>query len=238
MVLRKLTSPRRHRILPFAFALAVIILAIAAYFSEPALKAAPPERSWHDFHLIEQEMNCTDCHVEKQAASKETCSNCHDAADVERLFATFRMDVERNGAPRPASHASDWRRAHGAIAGADPGECFVCHEQSTCQDCHEGENIRANIHPLNYRYIHAFDARGHEQDCLVCHETRDFCVDCHRQTSVLTHPLGPTWANSDGGEHAEEAEADLESCLACHDMGRDDPVCTRPGCHDSAGGGE
>jgi len=238
MVLRKLISPRRHRILPFAIATAVMILSALAHLSSPTLKAAPPKSSLHDYHLVEQEMNCTDCHVEKQAASREACANCHEADEVSELLAAFRMDVERNGAPKPESHASDWRRAHGAMAAADPGECFRCHEQRTCQDCHEGENIRANIHPLNYRNIHAFDARGHDQDCMVCHETREFCVDCHRQNSLLTHPLGPAWANSEGGEHRDEAEADLESCLACHDLGRDDPVCTRPGCHDSAGGGE
>jgi cytochrome c551/c552 len=46
-----------------------------------------------------------------------------------------------------------------------------------------------------------------------------------------SHSLGD-WVNfsAGGGRHAEEALFNMESCVACHDAGTDDPSCTR--CHE------
>lgn len=219
---------------------AAFILAVAALAwslrCDPFVRAATPQRSLHDLHVKGQGMGCKDCHVQGQLPKQEVCQNCHEASEVEKLFSTYVINVSQFGAPKPEDHTQDYRRVHGAISATDPANCSVCHEQRFCQDCHEGENIQGAIHPLNFRRTHAFEAAGHEQDCLVCHETREFCVDCHRQNLVLFHPLGPSWAKpEEGGAHKEEAEADLESCLDCHDLGNADPVCTRPGCHGSGG---
>jgi hypothetical protein len=185
--------------------------------------------------------------------AKVTCGLCHQHAEtIERIsfYENLRMSAcmechEEEGGPLqctlchgsgaispPPNHAQDFRRRHGVAAGLDDRHCGMCHEQRYCQDCHEGVNLQGSIHPLNFRQTHAFEALGKEEDCLVCHESRSFCVDCHRTNLVLRHPLGQSWANtSDGGNHRDEAETDLESCLSCHDLGADDPVCLRPGCH-------
>ncbi|MCX6640381.1 MAG: hypothetical protein NTW14_07870 [bacterium] len=156
---------------------------------------------------------CTDCH--RSSNGPLECSKCHGPGPI----------------TPPLDHLQDWRRVHGAVAQVDPGKCSTCHEESYCQDCHEGSNVTANIHPLNWVQTHSFSAKGQEDDCLVCHQTRDQCVSCHRQRNVQPHPLGSSWADpTTGGDHTTAA-GNLESCLDCHDLGSADPVCARPGCH-------
>ncbi len=219
---------------------AAVLLLFSYLLGSHLVTASAPTCTLHTLHVQEQSLTCDDCHAPQLAIKRETCQNCHDAPEVAKLLQTFTAEVASGALPAPpADHTQDFRRAHGLKAGVDPLRCSKCHRQSFCQDCHEGENLQGTIHPLNFRQTHGFEALGQVQDCLVCHENREFCTDCHRQSGVINHPLGTGWANpSEGGAHTEEAEANLESCLDCHDLGRDDPVCTRPGCHDSAGGSD
>jgi hypothetical protein len=141
--------------------------------------------------------------------------------------------------PLPPDHTQDYRRTHGRDAALEEERCTRCHAQRFCLDCHEGENLQGHVHPLNFRFTHRFEVQDQEAECLTCHESRDFCVDCHRRQRILPHPLGSAWARPNtGGGHSAEAEANLESCLSCHDLGLEDPTCIRPGCHGNGGGDE
>jgi hypothetical protein len=192
--------------------------------------------------VADQGLACEECHAPNLTIKKETCQNCHETTEIDGYLTKFHEQMAIPGlAPRPGDHADDWRRAHGPRAELDHRRCSMCHTQSFCQDCHEGINLQGRIHPLNFVQTHPLEARGQEEDCLTCHQTRQFCLDCHQQPGrrIINHPGGLFWANTtEGGAHKEEAESDLESCLDCHDMGADDPVCTRPGCHDGSNGGD
>lgn len=68
-------------------------------------------------------------------------------------------------------------------------------------------------------------------ECMTCHENRDACTSCHRSMLPVPHTFGIEFANpGDGGSHADEAKAFIETCISCHDVGEDDPTCAR--CHD------
>ncbi len=99
---------------------------------------------------------------------------------------------------------------------------MTCHQQSFCQDCHEGDNLDRLTHPHNFEFTHALAAQGKERECAVCHTQRSFCIDCHRDNLVLPHNHPSGWTNQiDGGRHRLEAMSDLENCMACHEQNAD-----------------
>lgn len=237
MVLYELIIRQRRRIKLLALVLALGVVVSLCLVAGIGVSAAPPEPIYHDLHVKDQGLDCEGCHAPNLTIARDACQECHDSAEVEGLVKQFTDQVTQIGLPPPPpDHTQDFRRGHGPFASVDPTRCTRCHQERHCQDCHEGVNLQGNIHPLNFRDTHRFEAEGNEQDCLVCHESRQFCVDCHQQERLLPHPLGSSWANTEGGAHTTEAAMNLETCLACHDLGSADPVCTRPGCHDTAGG--
>jgi hypothetical protein len=77
---------------------------------------------------------------------------------------------------------------------------------------------------------HSMEA-GFGGECLVCHESNNYCTDCHRTMLPIPHAFGPQYANNgDGGEHVDEAAAFMTTCLTCHDVQGTDPTCAR--CHE------
>jgi cytochrome c7-like protein len=150
---------------------------------------------------------CMDCHNQQSAANE--CSNCH--LPGESLV--------------PSSHVLDFKHNHAVQAiNENPTilndkKCSTCHQTSFCQECHEGDNLGLQSHPMNYQFTHSLEAQGKEMDCSVCHTERSFCIECHRDNNVLPHNHTAGWANTiDGGRHKLEAEIDLESCMACHEQ--------------------
>jgi hypothetical protein len=177
--------------------------------------------------------DCGVCHgpggkYEPALPEKSICRRCHETApglaDCGVCHAT---DETR----RPATHTMQWLSLHASEARVDEGRCMVCHTQTDCQECHAGDNVRPRVHPLNYEYNHALEARSSELTCSACHEDPQFCQACHLENYVMpeNHSRADWTAGSLGGRHAEEAEFDLESCVACHDGGQAAPVCAR--CH-------
>lgn len=132
--------------------------------------------------------------------------------------------------PLPLDHGQgDWRRDHGLEATAATSDCASCHAQASCDACHQGVLLDGSPHDAAWLHEHWAEA-SFGQDCLVCHETRRACTECHRALVPVPHVFGPGFANDrDGGTHADEAEAFPETCLSCHDVESADPVCAR--CH-------
>lgn len=194
----------------------------------------------HRTHL-ERDTECAVCHVgvsEVEIATvanlprMQVCMQCHQASlalqDCETCHEDYRL-------LRPESHSNLWVSIHRDQAKIDQTGCADCHGQDYCQSCHQTENLDGLVHDLNYMYNHSQDARVKAVECMSCHETRDFCSDCHRQEMVM--PVSHSkidWSNSlpgDGGRHKSEAGFDLESCAACHEIQEGDPICAD--CHGS-----
>ncbi|MFN8546509.1 MAG: cytochrome c3 family protein [Candidatus Eisenbacteria bacterium] len=187
----------------------------------------------HETH-VKAGMKCETCHGAKgepKVPSMELCRTCHETASAQADCGTCHATLEPL---KPESHEGDWLSAHAVEAQANNGgqaACANCHAEKDCQDCHSGDNVRPRVHPLGFNFEHAIAARGNSLDCATCHEAASFCAPCHRDQQVL--PMNHSRANwllpGDGGMHAEEGELDLESCIACHDLGAAPANCVE--CH-------
>ena len=161
---------------------------------------------------------CLGCHApqaENHMAAVEECQTCHVPATESGSWATA-----PDGFPRPDSHRfSDFIRGHRAQAAASPDYCAICHTESSCTSCHEGQGAPA-FHPMNFLADHAPEAYGRMNDCSSCHSAEAFCRTCHinlginatGEAGVAYHDAESFWIQS----HAPAARQDLESCVSCH----------------------
>lgn len=176
---------------------------------------------------------CAACHGDPALPrpvypGKPDCRTCHETAED---YADCTMCHAPEMQLRPANHDRAWINLHGAEARFDRNTCATCHGETTCQECHGGDNVRPRSHSLNYEFDHALDARGNEMECAVCHTEPRYCAGCHAARRVLPADHSQAgWVNStDGGDHATEGLFDMESCIACHSAGAQEPTCAR--CH-------
>jgi hypothetical protein len=133
--------------------------------------------------------------------------------------------------PKPATHDGAWVSAHGTFAQADVASCYLCHEQSYCNGCHDSDNPKEAYHKTNYVYTHYLDKFVDDRECASCHDHQDFCVACHeaRKAEAGGRPAShaqPGWTTAG---HADVAAYELDACASCHDPVGAEPVCMR--CH-------
>ncbi len=186
----------------------------------------------HAPHL-DRDLTCRECHGDPAAVQpvlpgKADCRGCHETADD---YADCRLCHGENKELRPASHGEIWLSGHGLLARENQALCAQCHTQTTCQECHAGDNVRPRSHRLNYAFDHALEARGNEIQCATCHQEPEYCSSCHIAERVLpsNHSQVGWVSASGGGRHATEGVFNLESCISCHSAGDEEPSCAR--CH-------
>lgn len=136
--------------------------------------------------------NCAGCHNETKTASN-ACESCH--------ISTFDLI--------PQNHKNvDFTKGHKFLSSAMDANCMMCHDNSTCQECHLATNVITEINTaenfyqpyvpsnsidgpnqqiipkvhgdFNYRYSHGIDAKGKTSDCQSCHQVETFCANCHQ----------------------------------------------------------
>jgi len=178
----------------------------------------------HQYHL-NLKMKCFDCHawVKKDDGLKpatvwtaEDCKQCHMRT-------------------KPENHNQAWTLNHGAeINPATQLKCNLCHESSSCDQCHQLQQFEPRTHPVDYLLVHAYDVRSGTLECTTCHDPVDDCYQCHTQNQVMpmTHNF-PDWVNlslPDGGRHSDAALEEPDICQTCHLPARDF-TCER--CHDT-----
>jgi hypothetical protein len=156
------------------------------------------------------------------------CSTCHSDLDKPGYCYDCHATSEKL---KPANHALDWRKGHGAVKMSAKDNCQLCHSDNQCLQCHQGDNLDHKVHPLNFRFSHGMKARGDKENCYTCHQDQNYCQDCHRQEMVMPrNHASAGWSNAKtGGAHRRAAEMDLDNCLACHNDRNGDPICAE--CH-------
>jgi hypothetical protein len=197
----------------------------------------------HVRHLEQGKLACTTCHANLDApltAEKSAhvpgmteCMSCHTQQLVKNDCAICHLPSDKL---RPRDHNLNWINRHGGEAqGERDSRCAVCHNTNqtvadACERCHQGDAM-TSPHPRNYIARHGQEAHLSDVKCSTCHEQRDFCNSCHSQNHLLPPDhMKPNWAvRNQGGEHATQAGFDLESCMSCHDVPGQDPVCVQ--CH-------
>ncbi len=186
------------------------------------IPAREPQFEWfaHENHA-EIAGDCENCHGRLTEKGEEplelTIIDCRDCHQQER--------------PIPQEHhLTTWPSDHGLEAAISTSQCEICHSQSSCDECHQGVNIYGSPHPPSWVFDHFVEA-AFGGDCLVCHESRESCTACHRSMITIPHEIGGSYANPfSGGTHIDEFRSFSDACIACHDLGEDDPTCVR--CHD------
>jgi hypothetical protein len=135
---------------------------------------------------------CWTCHAETKLATN-ACEACH-ISTANLIPETHRL--------------SEFSTRHKFAAMAPGANCMMCHDNTTCQECHvanavmtegntmenyyrpgEGSNSvdgakvqkLSRVHDLNYRFTHGIEFKGKASDCQTCHQTETFCSTCHNQ---------------------------------------------------------
>ena len=171
----------------------------------------------HKIHGL-LELKCTDCHKgldkvdysfesSEVYPSMEICSACHNEVKLASNaceschISTFNL--------LPQNHRSnDYLRSHKFLAWEVNANCMMCHNNTTCQECHVATtgitetNLPDDFYPpympsnsidgskqqvilkvhgdFNYRYSHGIDAKGKTTECQTCHQVETFCANCHQ----------------------------------------------------------
>jgi len=204
--------------------------------------------------------------------SMQTCNSCHSSSGSAKPtnFACESCHVSTADLV-PENHKTvSFKDMHKFSSQSSDANCQMCHDDNFCESCHVGTNMinEANtaddfytpysphnyidntkqqqitrVHDLNYQFNHGIDAKGKASNCITCHQTETFCVECHNVTangdfaqegfipsshSKLNFTTGIV-VGSGGGLHAELAKRDIENCASCHDVEGTDPTCIR--CH-------
>ena len=117
---------------------------------------------WDDLNGVMQDTSmkgCLECHNGVKA--KKTCVLCHDPT------------------PRPRDHVRNFERKHGIAYRADPQNCRMCHEDSSCVACHSRKPKNHTLAWISRR--HGFAARNNPDRCRACHSDPYVCLRCHAE---------------------------------------------------------
>ena len=139
----------------------------------------------HQEHLKQKDVKCALCHKDiekiehataKNLPGMEVCLTCHNDKIAPRNCRACHPD----GLKKPASHNVPGfeGRVHGRDARFAKLLCEQCHEQSSCDACHRGQDKR-KIHRADIRFTHGFEAKKGDKNCNFCHEPEHFCAKCH-----------------------------------------------------------
>lgn len=188
----------------------------------------------HSFHTGKQNLTCEKCHegvmtvdygseAPQGHPAMATCNSCHSnfkGAATNQCEACHVSTVNLI----PASHkTADFRKTHKFDAEKSNANCAMCHDNSSCQECHVAttmlteKNTAADfytpyspsnfqtdgarkqqitkVHDLNYVYTHGIDLKGATTECQTCHQTETFCVPCHNDRKADFSLAGVTPAS-------------------------------------------
>lgn len=188
---------------------------------EPLIQKKPELIYNHKIHAV-QGLQCIDCHkgLDKVDYSfesaelnppMENCSGCHNEVKI-ASNACESCHISTNYL-KPQNHRNvDFERSHKFLAWELNANCMMCHDNTTCQDCHVAttgitemnlpDDFYAPYYPSNsvdgakqqailkvhddfgYRFSHGIDAKGKTNECQSCHQIETFCASCHQSENT------------------------------------------------------
>ena len=176
----------------------------------------------HEKHAADKNIPCETCHngmdsvtyaTEENMPTMAMCITCHSKENVSTNCETCHNDFVNL---LPDNHRSaNFRKEHKGLAriGMLDVQCSVCHNETSCQDCHSGMQLNnfgigkdmmtepsaksmmqvlpntMRLHQMqdvNYRFTHGIDVKSKLLDCGSCHEQQTFCVGCHQEGGNIT----------------------------------------------------
>lgn len=186
---------------------------------EPIQKPASELIFSHKQHTGDK-TECVTCHAGIEKAGygieqgaynpeMETCFTCHN----DRKVATNACESCHISTANliPDDHkVADFIKVHKFNANKLDANCVMCHDESSCMDCHTATNVMTEnntrdnfympyiqstfkdgakqqkitrVHSLDFRFSHGIDAKGKLSDCQTCHQTETFCAECHNPST-------------------------------------------------------
>lgn len=163
----------------------------------------------HKYHVMEEEMECADCHAVDQSITgmdnllpaKEVCADCHDVNDEESCNTCHSSVTSASGTvgiteySQLFSHEThvqanlECAACHGDVAQIDMGDHFEIPDMMECMDCHQTQTV-AN-------------------ECLTCHTPEERLKPLNHDLAFLkTH--GNIASNSAFSVHLQK------DCATCH----------------------
>jgi nitrate/TMAO reductase-like tetraheme cytochrome c subunit len=176
----------------------------------------------HQEHTTSRNLDCIDCHSQIGHSSQQgappvsmaTCSMCHNGAAASDDCVLCHVTP-----PVTEAHPPAFAESHGAQANGRLDDCLRCHHDKAafCDACHA--RPPASHFAGDWRYGHGTLAAADNAACVGCHDSEQFCEQCHK----VTHPKD--WVDSHG---AVAAKGD-DSCLVCHPRSMCDECHSREG---------
>lgn len=185
----------------------------------------------HDFHVAEEELECTICHgdvfestslEQSLLPTMDICSDCHDTDDECEMCHSEPDDpMPFPVSGREYSHAFHLRRF---------SDCMTCHsyilsddgtgdrpiwEDWKCSTCHQSN--KPLDHDVVWKNFHGNDVASIGiTRCELCH-TEVFCDECHsfQKFEPATHPVNFIY------QHSFEARSETIECSTCHNIHND-----------------
>ena len=100
------------------------------------------------------------------------CLECHDGLNTPKNCVMCHSPT-----PRPEDHTRNYEKKHGMAYRSDPRRCSMCHEDSSCLDCH---SRKPRDHTLAWvKRRHGLAAQTNPQKCQACHADKQVCRRCH-----------------------------------------------------------
>lgn len=190
--------------------------------------------SWAKLATDEQAKVCLQCH-QKQGFSEDawfdrahgavlTCTQCHEVHKPVKRDQLLKPGEGRECEPCHddlAEKIAD-KTHHTLVDGAL--SCTQCHRfhatgeksllaaplDKLCADCHGDETPRPESHKRkDFKLKHKTEAKGKQDQCLMCHDQEAFCNRCH--SVKIPHPEDFV------EKHDKESKAKPTACLGCHD---------------------
>ncbi|HKI79668.1 MAG TPA: cytochrome c3 family protein [Ignavibacteriaceae bacterium] len=171
----------------------------------------------HSLHVTDNKLECKQCHkgigesdyafqAEQPYPVMEDCYSCHNNKTVASNNCESCHISTVNLVP--VTHkVPSFKKGHKFAANSIDANCAMCHDNSSCQECHVATNMITEdnstnnfyqpysatnfvdgtkqqqvtkVHELGYRFTHGIDAKGKTSDCQTCHELNTFCANCHQ----------------------------------------------------------
>jgi cytochrome c553 len=157
--------------------------------------------------------NCAQCH------DQSYCLDCHTGGGI-----NANLEREANGKNYvPRSHRNDFIMRHPLKAVDNPQQCYRCHAQQTCTECHDRYprgNMKIKSHLPNgggnnsvWNSEHPIEARRNLQSCQTCHPDGDVCISCH--SAKNGGGRNPHPKNFKGGNLQQKGN---RTCQKCHNL--------------------
>jgi hypothetical protein len=171
----------------------------------------------HSLHLVKEKLKCDVCHkgITDVAYAEdavqpnpvmENCYTCHNnKGPAQNACESCHISTANL---MPQSHkSSSFISNHKFAARSFNANCVMCHDNTSCQECHAGAQMitenntskdfyrpyepsnftdgakqqqLTRVHSLGYRFTHGIDAEGKTRECTTCHQIDSFCGTCHQ----------------------------------------------------------